>query len=213
MTNSKITMTRELALYREVRDALLMEELVDDLFISCGTLLGFVRGDGTIHLDDDFDSSYVSHYKDPKDLSQELVKIGITLNKYGFDAHVSVPMNSHLHVHRRNDYSTRIDVFMWYTDDKTQLRIPAGIATDQGEYLYTGSTWNEDVGLSVPDRAEELLLFHYGEDWKTPRVGSDWKWWREFQRVWKSARLSNEQVLEVAKSRPDQKRRRPRCEK
>lgn len=203
----------ELIFYGQVRASLLQAGLVDELYVASGSLLGIVRDDGPIKDDDDFDAAYVLPTDSVHAIRESLVAVAVYLNSQGFDAHVSTPMNTHLHVHHVTDYAKRIDIFVNYLEGEL-LRVPAGIATSVTEFVWSGThTYpHKNVEIAAPEEVEEYLSFYYGHDWQVPKTGSLWDWRAECKRSWRAMSLTDGQVSKVEKTRPNLGPR-PDCEK
>lgn len=185
----------ELDLYDRVRTSLAQAGLVNEVYVSSGSLLGIVRDGGKIVQDDDFDSAYVIDSSDSREISSGLVDVATHLNSKGFDAHVSVPMKTHLHVHDAEDYGIRMDVFVNYLEDG-MVRVPAGIATSRTEFRWDGTKCylHGGVEICMPNHVQEYLAFYYGPDWMIPKTGKAWRWGKEERRSWGSMCLIDERA-------------------
>ncbi|MDF1606184.1 methyltransferase domain-containing protein [Nocardioides sp. YIM 152315] len=161
-------------LYTTVR-TILREEHGHDLFLTFGTLLGAIREGDYIGHDNDFDVAYVSRERSGPAAAAELVSVARTLIDRGYRVEA---MSSCLHVVDAARSKNRIDIFHTYVDADGELQHPFG---------YTGTTpvtgeWqgSREIDFSggralVPVRSEELLAAIYGDDWRRPKTGFDWK--------------------------------------
>lgn len=162
-------------LYTAVR-TIVREEHGYDLFLTFGTLLGAVREGGYIGHDNDFDVAYVSRARTGPEAAAELVALGRTLLDRGYRVEA---MSSCLHIVDAERSKYRIDIFHTYLDADGELRHPFGYA---GTTPVTEREWQgtREIDFSggralVPVRAEELLAALYGDDWRQPKTGFDWK--------------------------------------
>lgn len=147
-----------------------------DLFLTFGTLLGAVREGGYIGHDNDFDVAFISRESEGPAAAAELVAIARTLLDRGYRVEA---VGSCLHVVDAAQPKYRIDVFHTYFDAAGELRHPFGYA---GTTPVTREGWagTREISFSgdralVPRGAEELLAALYGDDWRQPKTGFDWK--------------------------------------
>lgn len=190
-----------------------------NLFFSHGTLLGLERDGGWITDDDDLDTAFVS-WKGPAGACEQLTAIGVKLNEIGYDAHVSTPMKTHLHVHHPEDYDARIDLFYYFFDRGSRgvLVVPSGVASETGSLIaseWGGYAYDSFEGIPglKPVQRRQLLAHIYGDDWETPLTGSDWHWGNRIKREDPEHRLTRRQVRRVENTRRAQWRERRDCEK
>lgn len=162
-------------MYQLVR-RVLSQGLDYDVFFVYGTLLGAVREGGYIAHDIDFDAAYVSKHTSGRDAARELADIGLLLIEKGLDVRC---MGTALHIHDRQDPSTRIDLFHVYFDAEGTLCFPFGVA---GTNVVRREDWRGTRetdfpggrGL-VPANAEEVVAALYGDDWRRPKPGFNWR--------------------------------------
>jgi SAM-dependent methyltransferase len=162
-------------LYTAVR-TVLREEHGHDLFVTFGTLLGAIREGDYIGHDNDFDVAYVSRERSGPAAAAELVAVARTLIDRGYRVEA---MSSCLHVVDEARSKYRIDIFHTYFDADGELQHPFGYA---GTTPVTDQEWEgtREIDFSggralVPVRSEELLAAMYGDDWRQPKTGFDWK--------------------------------------
>ena len=167
--------TAVMDLYVAVR-TIVREEHGHDLFLTFGTLLGAIREGGYIGHDNDFDVAYVSGVRTGPEAAAELVAVGRTLLDRGYRVEA---MGSCLHIVHAEQPKYRIDIFHTYFDAAGELRHPFGYA---GTTPVTEREWQgtREIDFSgsralVPGCAEELLAALYGDDWRQPKTGFDWK--------------------------------------
>ncbi|MFC7496711.1 MULTISPECIES: class I SAM-dependent methyltransferase [unclassified Nocardioides] len=164
-----------MGLYDDVR-TILREEHGNDLFLTFGTLLGAIREGNYIGHDNDFDVAYVSRERSGPAAAAELVAIARTLIDRGYRVEA---MGSCLHVVDEDRSKYRIDIFHTYLDADGVMRHPFGYA---GTAPVTDAQWEgmREIDFPggrplVPVRSEELLAAIYGDDWRQPKTGFDWK--------------------------------------
>jgi SAM-dependent methyltransferase len=155
---------------------LLAEELGLDVFLMYGSLLGAVREGGPIGHDNDFDIAYVSRHRQGELAAAELEQVALLLIHHGFAVECH---RSALHLADPADPDHRIDLFHTYFDEAGELALPFGAA---GSSAFPEEDWR---GLeptvfmghdaAVPVAAEQLLAHLYGDDWRTPKQGFNWR--------------------------------------
>lgn len=145
-------------------------------FLMYGSLLGQVREGGFIGHDDDFDIAYVSKRRSGPNAAKELVSIGETFVKNGFNVELRATA---LHIHDVDDPKFRIDLFHLFFNEQKELSFPFGVA---GTSQFMRSDWQgvtkaRFAGYSVfiPKNSEKLVECIYGASWRTPIVGFSWK--------------------------------------
>jgi ubiquinone/menaquinone biosynthesis C-methylase UbiE len=165
---------RSMELYTRVRKVLI-EEHGYDAFLMYGTLLGAVREGGYIGHDADFDAGYVSSRRNGPAAAAELVEIAMTMIRHGFGADLRARL---LHVHHPEDDDFHIDLFHTYFEDGAH-RFPFGIAgtTPLLESDWTGTHDIDFPGgrAAVPNNAEQLVEHLYGDEWRRPKPGFNWR--------------------------------------
>lgn len=167
--------TAVMDLYTAVR-GIVSEAYGYDVFLTFGTLLGAIREGGYIGHDNDFDVAFVSRKQDGPAAAAELVAIARTLLDRGYRVEA---VGACLHVVDAAQPKYRIDVFHTYFDAAGELQHPFGYA---GTTPVTRATWDgtREIDFSggralVPTHSEELLAALYGDDWRQPKTGFDWK--------------------------------------
>ena len=185
---------RSMELYTRVR-SILLEEHGYDAFLMYGTLLGAVRDGGYIGHDADFDAGYVSRHRTGPEAAAELVEVAMTMIRHGFGADLRARL---LHVHDPDDDDFHIDLFHTYFEDGVH-RFPFGIA-GTSRLLESDWTGTHDIDFpggraAIPDNAEQLVEHLYGEDWRRPKPGFNWRLDRTDQA--EEAQLTEEQRTKV----------------
>ena len=181
-------------LYGRVRSVLAAEHGLD-VFLIYGTLLGAVREGGPIRHDDDFDTAYISAYRQAPEVAAELARVALTLIHHGF---VVKAVTTHLAV-RDPGTLHKVDVGHLYFDDADAIAFPFGVA---GSSMFTGADWEGlkaatflEGEVLVPVAAESLLTHIYGDDWRRPRPG--FRWSRSRTKAAPEARLTPLQRAEI----------------
>ncbi len=162
-------------LYTRIR-TVFADEFGHDLFFVYGTLLGAVREGGFIGHDVDLDAAYVSSERSGRAAAAELVTIALRLIELGFevDGHATA-----LHVSDPARPGEKIDVFHTWFDARGELRFPFGVA---GTSVVTQDQWAGTREIEfpggrglVPVAAEPLVACLYGDDWRQPKPGFNWR--------------------------------------
>jgi hypothetical protein len=145
-------------------------------FLMYGSLLGQVREGGFIGHDDDFDIAYVSKRRSGPAAAKELVNIGETFVKNGFDVELRATA---LHIHDNDNPKLRIDLFHLFFNKEDELSFSFGVA---GTTQFMRSDWKgvtkakfAGYDVYVPHNSEKLVECIYGASWRTPIVGFSWK--------------------------------------
>ena len=164
-----------MGLYDRLR-TVFADEFGHELFFVYGTLLGAVREGGFIGHDVDFDSAYVSAERSGPAAVRELVAIALRLVELGFDV---VCHPEALHVSDPSDPGEKVDVFHTWFDSEGALRFPFGVA---GTSVVTRDEWSGTREIEfaggrglVPSAAESLVACLYGDDWRQPKPGFNWR--------------------------------------
>ena len=155
---------------------LLRDEFGYEAFVIYGSLLGTIREGGVIGVDNDADMAFVSRHTKGPDLAAEMGQIATRLIESGLQATI---VSTNLYVYDPVRADARIDLFHLYWDRNDILAFPFGVA---GTRDVTRSQWagvttapfcHRTVG--VPVLAEEVVAAMYGETWRTPNPGFNWK--------------------------------------
>lgn len=140
---------------------LLNDNNFDSWFVSYGTLLGIIRENSCIDLDDDID--ILIDIKHRNKLVQILKENNYTINKYG-----------------RLTEDTK-DIVKARQSGKPSVDFYFANIKDNGDYV---DTWNDviwtdclplqkknwnDVVLYIPNNYEKKLIGRYGDDWNVPK--------------------------------------------
>lgn len=164
-----------IGLYRKISKILEQNHDITP-FLMYGSLLGQVREGGFIGHDDDFDIAYVSKRRSGPSAAKELVSIGKTFVKNGFDVELRATA---LHIHDVDDPRFRIDLFHLFFNERKELSFPFGVA---GTSQFMRSDWQgvtkarfAGYSVAIPKNSEKLVECIYGASWKTPIVGFSWK--------------------------------------
>ena len=146
-----------------------------ELVVCYGTMLGAVRGGAFIGHDHDFDAAIISRHSTPKEVRQEFVEIGLELCRRGYRVDpkspclwISDPVTGAV-----------VDCFHLYFDQTGKLQFPFGTA---GERAFTKADFDGYVELTLSGHpvsaianAERFIENIYGEHWRTPNPGFNWK--------------------------------------
>jgi hypothetical protein len=144
-------------------------------FLMYGSLLGQVREGGFIGHDDDFDLGYVSKKRGPA-AARELIRLAECFVAKGFDVEIKPEA---IHIHDPEDPTLRLDLFHLYFSAKGELQFPFGVA---GTLQFTLSDWKGITramfaghSVLIPRNSEKFVECIYGESWRTPIVGFNWR--------------------------------------
>ncbi|MGQ0843701.1 MAG: class I SAM-dependent methyltransferase [Sporichthyaceae bacterium] len=155
---------------------LLRDEFGYEGFVIYGSLLGTIREGGVIGVDNDADMAFVSKHSKGPALAAEMAQIAARLIELGLRATV---VSTNLYVYDAVREDARIDLFHLYWDSKGVLAFPFGVA---GTRDVTRSQWQGTTSapfchrtVGVPVLAEEVVAAIYGEGWRTPNPGFNWK--------------------------------------
>lgn len=142
-----------------------------------GTLLGFVREGDFIKHDNDIDLA-VAPGIDPKVLAKILVE------KYGFEFDQALAYHGEVTEFSVKYNGLGVD-FFFMKDFETELRV--AVYSWNKEEAYTDARQNNvkwvkhplisdyrlvnirGISVKIPQNAEDLLYYEYGEDWRIPR--------------------------------------------
>lgn len=164
-----------LDLYDKVAN-LLRDEFGYSGFVVYGSLLGTVREGGVIGVDNDADMAFVSKHTKGPALAAEMGQIAARLVELGMQATV---VSTNLYVYDPVRADARIDLFHLYWDRNDVLAFPFGVAgtrdvtRSQWQGVTTAPFCHRTVG--VPVLAEEVVAAIYGDGWRTPNPGFNWK--------------------------------------
>lgn len=164
-----------LDLYDAVAEVL-RSEFDYEAFVIYGSLLGTTREGGVIGVDDDADMAFVSRLSEGPALAKEMRDIGARLLETGLQVTL---VSTNMYVWNPAQPEVRIDLFHLYWDSKDVLAFPFGVA---GTRDVTRSQWKGVADapfchrtVGAPVVAEDVVAAMYGETWRTPNSGFNWK--------------------------------------
>jgi len=168
--NSSLDIKRKkyLDLYSTVK-SVFEKELNIQLFLTYGTLLGYVREGDFIANDDDFDAGYISQKPNPEQVKQEALDIIFKLLKQGFN----VSINSVGRLFKvSNGTGVSLDVMpVWFEGEWNVAYRGACVKSSFKDYLPVGKGIMRDHEVFIPNNSEVFLAGYYGENWKVPDPG------------------------------------------
>jgi hypothetical protein len=153
----------------EIRD-LLTERLGPVVFVTGGTLLGPVRGDGALILhDDDADLAYLSDWSHPADVARENFEIGRLLCERGYEVIRLSAAHVQMHFDHEGVPDHYVDVFAgfliedwWYQHFAIRAQVPR-------ERVLPVSTVVVEGRREPAPRDQELMLTElFGPGWRDP---------------------------------------------
>ncbi len=158
-----------LDIYKDARDFFL-NHFGKELFLSYGTLLGFVRQGNFIPGDDDFDTGLIADANNPESVKKETINMIKDLIADGF----SVSFNRRGRLFRlygRGQGSTgpHLDIHsFWVQDGKVWAHNDFCAPGIREQFVPAAE---QDFGIFrafIPAASEVFLSAHYGPDWRVP---------------------------------------------
>jgi len=158
-----------IAIYNNARD-FFQKHFGKELFLTYGTLLGFVRQGTFIPGDDDFDVGFMADSQDPVSVKEETLGMIKDLVEAGF----SVSFNRRgrlfrLHGMDRGIEGAYLDIHSFWEQDGRVWAHNDFCAPGRREQFVPAE--EQDYGLFkafIPVDSEAFLSAHYGSGWKVP---------------------------------------------
>lgn len=141
-----------------------------NLFLTYGTLLGFVREGDFIPGDDDFDVGFMADANNPESVKKETINMIKDLIVDGF----SVSFNRRGRLFRlygkgKGSNGPHLDIHsFWEQEDKIWAHNDFCAPGKRGQFV---PAVEQDYGLFrafIPAASEDFLSAHYGPDWRVP---------------------------------------------
>ena len=157
-----------LRLYSNIKE-IFDNETGTKLFITYGTLLGYIREGDFLKNDDDFDCGYISNKKSAGKVKKEALKILKILLKYGY----SVRINQHGKLFKVSDNKgAELDIApIWFKDDLTILYRGASCYAVENDFLPVKKGLLRNFEIYIPNNPHVFLSGYYGDNWKIPDPG------------------------------------------
>jgi phosphorylcholine metabolism protein LicD len=159
-----------------------MDDIGVEFFLTAGVLLGIVRDGELIKVDKDFDFGVM------KESDVEKIRIEAEKRKYYDEIHygLCVPKGTLFWLKKYIDnYVLPIEIQVHYVKDNYTYY---NRHLEDWKFSYGRLVWKRElfenlaeinfkgIKLNIPNPAEDFLVTHYGEDWKTPKEYSDWRY-------------------------------------
>ena len=163
------TRTAFLGIYTDARDFFL-KNFGKELFLTYGTLLGFVRQGTFIPGDDDFDAGFMADGNNPVSVKSETINMIGKLVNAGF----SVSFNRRgrlfrLHERGKGVNGPHLDIHsFWVQDDKVWAHNDFCSSGSREQYVPAVEQDYDLFRAFVPSDPEAFLSAHYGPDWRVP---------------------------------------------
>lgn len=141
-----------------------------DCYLIYGTLLGAIRDKKFIEYDYDIDISYLSKKDNYKDILKEYINICYYFNKNKQLVKENSPGQLHL---LTPDKKVAIDFWSSYIIDNKYNLVPIFKNKENIEILPLIEIKFYNQKLYIPKEYEKILIYWYGENWRTP--DSNWK--------------------------------------
>jgi hypothetical protein len=160
---------RMLAHMDEIRD-LLLDRLGPTVFVTGGTLLGPIRGEGRlIPHDDDADLAYLSDWTSPADVARENFELGRLLCERGYEVIRLSAAHVQMHFNHDGVPDHYVDVFAGFLLDGIWYQHFAIRAAASREQLLPASTLIVEGRPEPAPREPELMLRElFGPGWPVP---------------------------------------------
>jgi hypothetical protein len=140
-----------------------------DIYLQYGTLLGAVRENNLIDIDNDIDTCYLSKYSDIKDVYSEMLsiydeceKMGV-LHYRGGEKYFKNCGYGNLYLKGTQD---RFDLWTsWIDDSNTYYFWAAGRGLSQDFLLPLSTVTLRGYEFLAPNKSKEVLEYLYTKDW------------------------------------------------
>ncbi len=157
-----------LQLYSEVR-AVFDKDIGTPLFLTYGTLLGYVRGGDFIPNDDDFDAGYLSRKGTPQEVKKETLEIMLKLLRAGFSIGINA-VGRLFKIHRDTD--VHLDLMpVWFEGAWNVAYRGACVKASESDFLPAVKGSLRGVEVYAPRNPEIFLEGYYGKNWRVPDPG------------------------------------------
>jgi hypothetical protein len=146
-----------------------------EMFLCYGTMLGYVREKGIIGHDVDFDCAYISRHSDGRAAAAEIKQFALGLIEAGYEVTCK---KSCLDISDPRANGVSIDLFHLYFDEADELAFPFGVAgTSTLKKSDLRIERREFLGklVAVPVPEEAFVEHVYGEHWRVPNPGFNWR--------------------------------------
>jgi phosphorylcholine metabolism protein LicD len=138
-----------------------------DYWVDFGTLLGIIRENDIILRDNDVDICLVDTpelHEKMKLAKDEFIKLGYSFKRMDWSAY------------RVYKYILYADLYLNKKDDTNKQYLGAEGEKSNISYSLIGTPkyikWDKvNIDVKVPENIEETLIYRYGKDYMTPRIG------------------------------------------
>jgi len=157
-----------LELYSMVSEVFI-EKIKTPLFLTYGTLLGFIRSGDFIKNDDDFDAGYISLKSTPEQVKAETLEIALLLLENGFNISIN-PIGRLFKIHKNT--GVHLDLMpVWFEAEWNVAYGGVGVKITADDFLPAWEGKMHGMKVFTPKHSEYFLEGYYGKNWRIPDPG------------------------------------------